>query len=349
MRRTKLIPPALALTAALVLIVSPVVASGASNALGPRSDVTGMSSFQAIACPIPTRCVAVGSDNSGDGYGRAATIDVGSATGTAGAGMLSDDTLFSVACGVPTVCVAAAEDATARVDVATGAITLMTTLHAPTGSITSMSDIACPNSSECFGVGFQGPYLTSKGFIAHFTETGSLISTTHISTASGLGSIVCTTTTQCIVSVADRSKPEKVELLVNGKLGTAHVMPATIYIQRLACYRATDCYALAGKATKGTERTNLIYDINPVTGAIGSRHVIAGGFSGTGIACPTATHCIVVGNVGLKSAVDTLTMGVPSAVHLLGSASLSGVACADPTNVCIGVGQNGPSAALERV
>ncbi len=247
------------------------------------------------------------------------------------------------------MCVGAAEDATVRVDVATGAITLMATLHAPSGSITSMDDIACPNSSECFGVGFQGPLATSKGLIARFTETGALVSTTHVVTASGLGGIVCTTTTQCIVAVADRTNPEKIELLQNGHLGTAHAMPAGVYVQKLACYRATACFALAGKVAKGTERTDLIYEINPVTGAVGTRHVIAGTFSGNGIACATATHCTVVGNMGVKPAIDTLTLGVPSAPRLFGSVSLSDVACAETTNTCIGVGQSTTSAALEKV
>jgi hypothetical protein len=106
---------------------------------------------------------------------------------------------------------------------------------------------------------------------------------------------------------------------------------------------------LAGKVAKGTERTNLIYDINPVTGAIGASHVIVGGFSGDDIACAIATHCTVVGIMSLKSAIDTLTLGVPSPPHLFGSVSLSGVACADPTNTCVGVGQSGASAALEKV
>lgn len=349
MRRILLIPSALVLATSLALTISPAIASGTPNSIRSHSDITEMSSFSAIACPTPTRCVGVGSNNSGNGYGSAATIYVASATGVVGAGMLPNDTLFSVACGVPTVCVGAAENATVRVDVATGAISLVTTLHAPAGSITSMSDIACPNSSECFGVGFQGPYRTAKGFIARFSVTGSLISTTHVATASGLGGIACPTTTQCIVSVAARTNPEKIELLQNGKLGAAHVMPAGIYVQRLACYRATVCYALAGRVSKGTERTNLIYDINPVTGAIDASHVIAGGFSGNDIACANATRCIVVGEMSLKSAIDTVTLGVPSAPHLLGSVSLSGVACADPTNTCIGVGQNGASAALEKV
>jgi hypothetical protein len=349
MRRNPIIPSALVLVVALSLAASPAVASAVASAARSHADVTGMSSFNAVACPTSTRCVAVGSDNSGNGYGRAATLDVASATGSAGAGRLSNNTLFSVACGIPTICVGAAENATVRVDVATGAIALVTTLHAPSGSITSMDDIACPNSSECFGVGFQGPLSAAKGLLARFTETGSLVAETHVATASGLGGIACPTTTQCIVSVADRSNPEKIELLQNGHLGTAHTLPAGIYVQRLACYKATNCYALAGKVAKGTERTDLVYDINPVTGAIGARHVIAGGFSGTGIACPTSTHCIVVGDVGIKPAVDTLTLGAPNAPRLLGSVSLSGVACASPTNVCIGVGQNGSFAALEKV
>ncbi len=92
MRRIPLIPTTLVLTATIALMAGPVAAGGAPRAVRPHPSVTGMSSFSAIACPIPTRCVGVGSDNSGDGFGRAATIDVASATGTAGTGMLANDT-----------------------------------------------------------------------------------------------------------------------------------------------------------------------------------------------------------------------------------------------------------------
>jgi hypothetical protein len=324
---------------ALALAAPPSLANAAPS---PHASVAGVVSLNAIACPTATHCVAVGSDSGLNGKG--VVVNTASASGTTGPGTVTNVSLSAVACAVPTTCVAVGVGGIARVTVANGAPSLVGKVSVPKGELAPLDSIACPNPTECFAGGWIGTYGHSKALVARLGATGAVLSTMQENGTSGVGGIACTTSTQCLLAVADLKNPEKIQLLTNGHLGTSHVLAPNTYVQALACYKSVVCYALAGRSSK----TNLIYEINTLTGAIMAGHSIGGGFSGDGIACATANQCIITGFSSLKPSIVIATKGIPGAPRHVGGSGVSGVGCTD-TNSCFAVGQAGALGLVERV
>jgi len=309
------------------------------------SAVPAVGSLNAIACPTSTDCIAVGSDTNLNG--KSAVVHSANATASVWPGTLLYHPLEGVACAIPTDCVAVAVGATVRVTVANGASSLAGVLHPPTGQIAPLGSVACPNPTECFAVGFEGTEGHSEAFLAHLSATGAILGTTREAARSGFAAIACPTSTLCLLAAANLTHPEMVQMLDNGHLGGGHLLAPSTYIQALACYKDVACYALAGRTT--AQKTNLLYPISPATGAIGPARPIGGGFSGDGIACPSANQCLVVGfNGARKPAVVTATRGVPSGPRAVAGTGLSGIGCTE-AGACFGVGQDSAVGLAERV
>lgn len=320
--------------AGLLLAAGSLAAPGwATAAVPPSGKVAGLANLNAIACPTTTRCVATGT--AGGLTSQGVSVDV--ATGAATVSSATTDFLDAVACATASACVAVADDATVRVAVATGATTLVRTLTAPTDEIDALSSIACPTASSCYAAGFQGTELHSRAFLVHVAATGAVLGSSTTS-STGFGAIACPTATLCLLAAADGAKPEGIQLLDDGHLGAIHLLAAKTYVQALACFKATACFALAGKVS-GSPKADEVISLDPTTGAIETTSVIAGTFSGTGMACATAEECIVVGYTApLKPAIDVVTKGKAAKVTAVGGVGLAGVACT-AAGVCLAVGQ----------
>ncbi len=334
------------MVAAAVSVLGLALSVPASAVSHPSVAVGGTSSLDAIACPTSVKCVAVGSDV--DGNAKTAVVEVGSGAATAWSGKVPPSPFDSIACAVPTVCVAFSLNQSARVSTASGAASIVSTVHAPSGSITALDRAACPSASECFAVGFIGTEAHSKALVARFSATGTLLGTVEESGKSGVGAIACPTSTTCLLAVANLKNPEVIQTFTNGHYGGVHSLPANTYVQQMACYKAVVCYALGGKSTGNVGRTNLLIELNPATGAVSATHSIGGGFDGTGIACGNASQCIVSGIASGKAMIDIATKGIPAAPRKVAGSSLSGIACTD-TDVCFVVGQNTTSGIVEKV
>jgi hypothetical protein len=341
------VPSAVRLAAAIGMVATAIFAGATTAGAAHRSmgAVPAVSSLSAIACPTPTDCIAVGLDTNSDG--KSAVVHSASGTASVWPGTLTFHPLDAVACAVPTACVAVATAATVRVTVASGASSLAGTLHPPTGQIAPLGAVACPNPTECFAVGFEGTEGRSKALLVHLSATGAILGMTLESSRSGFGAIACSTSTLCFLAAANLAHPEMVQLLDNGHLAGGHLLAPKTYIQALACFRNVACYALAGRTN--VQRTDLLYPINPSTGAIGSARTIGAGFSGDGIACPNANQCVVVGfNGARKPAVVIATRGAPGAPRAVAGTGLSGIGCTD-AGACFGVGQDSAVGLVERV
>jgi len=322
-----------------------LTSTSVSAARRPSGGVAGVSSLNAISCPIATHCVAVGADVSGNGKSAVVSTSNGSAKVWAGSTRLHQ--WGAIACAVPERCVAVATGVTAEVTVANGATRVVSAVHVPSNQIAAMGAIACPNSTSCYAVGFEGTEASSKALVAHLSSTGALLGTTLEASSSGVGAIACPTSTRCLIAAANRAHPEKIQLLENGHLGAARAIPAKTYVQAMACHQTAACYFLGGKTTG--QKTNLLYSISPTTGAVESEATIGGTFSATGIACPTANHCVIIGfTAGGKPAVVVATNGKPGAPSRVGGSGLTDVACT-ASGACFGVGQSGPIGLVERV
>ena len=341
------IRPVITLAVAVGTMASAVVLTSASvsAASRPSGNVAGVSSLNAISCPIATHCLAVGADVSGNG--KSAVVNTSNASATVWAGSTRLHQWGAIACAVPERCVAVATGVTGEVTVANGATRVVSTLHVPSNQIAAMGAIACPNSTSCYAVGFEGTEASSKALVAHLASTGALLGTTLEASSSGIGAIACPTSTRCLIAAANRAHPEKIQLLENGHLGPARAIPAKTYVQAMACDRAAACYFLGGKTTG--QKTNLLYAISPTTGAVESEATIGGSCSGTGIACPNANRCLIVGfTAGGKPAVIVATHGKPGAPSRVGGTGLTDIGCT-ASGACFGVGQSGPIGLVERV
>jgi hypothetical protein len=189
----------------------------------------------------------------------------------------------------------------------------------------------------------------SSAVVFHLSAAGKVVHKT-TGTGKGIGTIACPATTRCLISDNETSGLA-IQLLNNGKLGKSSPLPADTYIQRIACYKASLCYALGGNSTSSPETTNELFPVNPTTGAPGSMITLPG-FSGTGMTCISAATCLIVGFTGsgatAKPVVMTVTNGSPGTPAGYPGDSLSSIACATASR-CYAAGQSGGSAIVDKV
>jgi hypothetical protein len=307
--------------------------------------VAGVAALNGIACPSTGRCVAVGSDPSGNG--KSAIITTSTGATKPWAGHLKSAPMFSVACASSTKCVAITGNIAASVAVSTGAMAIRARLNPPPGEVAALGSIACPSSTACYAVGFEGTQLASTAVVAHLSSTGALLGTTK-SSSRGIGAIACSSSTTCLMGVANGTAPEWIQLLSSGHFGTKHVMPAKTYVQAISCYKAALCFALAGITTSGV--SDELFPLNPTTGAIGTKITISG-LDGVQLACSSASECRIV---GFKSVSGKPVSGVIAVSHgkagtftkLAGS--LSDIACSS-TSDCYAVGTTPTGAIVDRI
>jgi hypothetical protein len=332
--------------AALGVLVSPAAASGA--VFGPASvagQVAGVNSLFSVKCPTASTCVAVGTDSSLNGK----SVIITAATGAAKAwsGKLASEAMNAVACPGTTTCLAVADDAVASVAVSTGAMKVTATPMPPTGGIVAMDAIACASATTCYATGFEGTEGNSKATVFVLSAAGKLLAK-RTGLGTGVSSIACPSSTLCLMG-DHRTTGEVIQLLANGHFGTSHKLPANTFIQSVACFKASLCYALGGDSTASPELTDELFPLNPATGVPGS--VIAlSNFDGTGLTCISATECRIVGFISpaFTPAVLNVTNGQPGTPANEPGSSLDGIACAT-TALCYAVGGNSTGAIVDKV
>jgi hypothetical protein len=322
----------------MAIISAPMVSASAAVP-GISSATVAGATFQGVACASSKACVAVGSDD--DLNGKSAVINAATGAVHLWAGNLHEDSLGAVACPSASQCLALGDDTVASLSVTTGAMKVTDTPTPPKNGIMALGSIACASASSCYAVGFQGSPVKAAAVIIHLSGAGRQLSKS-LPGGYGIGTIACPSSTLCLIS-HNSGSGLAIQLLKNGHLGASHLVPAKTYIQQIACYQAKLCYAFGGVITSGFSPADELFPLNPKTGAIG-KTVKLSGFSGDGMACPSATECLLVGFTGegatAKSAFVTVThgkAGKPTKVAPA-SGSLSKVACAS-AKVCYAVGE----------
>lgn len=333
---------ATASTAIAALVLPAATASAAVN-----GTVSGINSLTSVACPTAKTCVAVGLAPDGT-TGKSAVINATTGTAKAWSGGLANDALNAVACPAgATSCLTVADDAVAKLTYATGAMKVTATPKPPSGGIMALGAIACASGTTCYAVGFQGLPGASSAVIFHLSAAGKVVHKT-AGTGKGIGTIACPTTTRCLISDNETSGLA-IQLLNGGKLGKSNPLPTGTYVQRIACYKASLCYALGGNTT--STGTNELFPVNPTTGKPGSMITLAG-FSGDGMTCISATKCLIVGFTGsgstAKPAVLPVTSGRPGKPVGYPGVGLDSIACAT-TSLCYAVGLGSKSAIVDKV
>ncbi len=320
-------------------------ATAAQSARHSPVAVSGVAVLESVACPTAKACVAVGADENT--YGKSVVIKASTGGVKAWSGKLKDAFLNAVACPTKTTCLAVADDAVATVKVSSGASTVRSTPKRPKNGIDALMAIACPTKTSCYAVGFEGSPDAGTALLVHVSAAGAVLGLT-TGTGSSFGPIVCPSSELCLMG-AYGQKTASIELLSKGRPGAKHDLPAGTYIEAIGCYKATACYALVGHSATGD--TNELFPVNPKTGAIGAAATFSA-FSGSGLTCPTASECLVVGHTGsgssYKPAVVVVTHGKPA--HSVGypGTNLNAIACATP-KLCYAVGLGSAGAIVERV
>jgi hypothetical protein len=299
--------------------------------------------YQGVACPTSRTCVAVGLDDLFDG--KSAVVTTANGAVRAWPGSLALDAMHTVACPGTSTCLAVSSGAVATVNASTGAMKVTEKLKPPSGGIVALTDVACASSTSCYAVGFKGAGPSSRAIVVHLSAAGKQLGLDP-GVGTAISAIACPSATLCIVSAHLHSGREVTELIAGGILAAGYNFPAATFVERLACYQAKVCYALGGKSTSGIHLANELFPISasagPRSGAVGKAVKIAG-FSGTGMACVSATKCLIVGFTGVgpraRAAVVTVSHGRPGKPARLGPAKavLANVACASAT-VCYAVG-----------
>jgi hypothetical protein len=329
---------ALAMTVPAALTAPTALAGTAS----PAGTVSGIKALYAAACPTAAACVAVGFGGTDDNLGKSAAINAATGAATAWSGSLTNDPLNDVACAAGAkTCLAVADDAVASVAASNAAMKVTAVPKKPSSGIVALGEISCASAKACYAVGFEGTEASSHALIVALSGAGKITKET-TDTGTGIGTIACPASTRCLLSDAS-SSGVSIQVLNSGKPGASSPMPAHTYVEHLSCYKSSLCYALAGNTS--SPMTDELFPLNPTTGKPGSPITISGFDGGVnGLACASATVCVVAGATGTGSSSKAATVVVSNGkaeapVHYTGlpvSTTLSGIGCASAT-VCYAV------------
>jgi hypothetical protein len=339
---------ALTLTATAVAALALTAAS--ASAVGTDGTVAGISALYGVACPTATACVSVGIGGADDNIGKSAVITAGTGQAKVWSGGLTDEPLTAVGCAAKAkTCLTVAGDAIATVSVATGAMKVTAVPKPPPDGVIGLGAVACASAKDCYAVGFQGTESPEKAIALHLSAAGKVLGKT---TGAGkdIAGIACPATTRCLISDSE-SAGVKIQLLNSGKFGAAHALPAGTYVEAIACYQASLCYALGGNSQSSPITTDELFPLNPATGAPGSMITLSG-INGNGLTCISATTCVVAGFSGegstAKPAAVPVTSGTPGPGTNKPGENRHGVACAT-ASLCYAVGLTSTKAIVDKV
>lgn len=337
------------IAAAAAAITTLALTAGPAGAAVDGS-VSGINSLAWVACPTAKACITVGLGGTNGNIGMSAVINATTGTAKAWSGGLTNDPLNAVACPAGAAsCLAVADDAVATVKTSTGAMTVTATPKPPATGIMAIGEIACASSKTCYAVGFQGTGAASNAVLFQISAAGKVVHKT-TGTGRGMGAIACPAATRCLIS-DNEPTGLAIQVVNSGKLGTSNPVPANTYVQRIACYKASLCYALAGSTTSSPASTDELFPVNPTTGALGTVITIPK-FSGTDLTCISSSTCLAVGFTGsgatAKPVVVPITHRSPGKPVTYPGQSLSGIACAT-ASLCYAVGETNGSAIVDKV
>lgn len=218
--------------------------------------------------------------------------------------------------------------------------------------IGAFNGVACPSNSRCVGVGVIFPTSSSGavGAAAPLTAaSGTLSQGQGVQSISGtelLSAVSCASRTQCLAVGENVDGSEGVAVPLDPKTGavvagrSVQRIPG-IFMAAVACPSTTVCVGV-GHAPQGQ---GVAVSLDPATGAIASGKSVqtipgTGGVGLEGVACPTTTRCLAVGENAGASA------GAAVPLNPATGAPSTGQRSQDVTTKGVLVGVSCPSAAM---
>jgi photosystem II stability/assembly factor-like uncharacterized protein len=305
-------------------------------------------SFDSVACPTASSCVAVGA--ASDGTGAIATTGDSGANWAGRSAPAKANGLNSVSCGNQSHCTAV------------GSNTLISTSD---GGTTWASDsvpdknvnllgVSCASANDCVATGLSSPspVLTPVAVILSTQDGGQSWQDAQVPNGvPGIGAVSCPTTSECL-----GVGPTILRSTDGGQSWTNVAVPGglTEALRAIACASATACIAVASNPAGATDPSAPALGFatsdggstwSPITLPAGTAAIDS-------VTCPDASSCLVAG-AGTSPTAPGFVMTSPSD----GSAWVPGqspgaisdvlaMACVDEQHcVVVGRGSNGPAIA----
>ena len=327
----------------------------------------------AVSCPTPTTCLAVGTLDLPHSASRLAERWDGrkwTALSTPNPTGAISSQLTSVKCTNATNCIAVGQYNTLATTTKTLAMrwdgkkwSILNTPNAPGSAISVLSGVACSSSTSCFAVG--GYFVSTMDSTNELTlveqwngSTWSIVPSPNqpLAVDSSLTGVTCASSTLCF-AVGSYDTLLVTSSLIEQWDGASWSVVSNpnpkgaseSQLSSVTCTSTTNCFAVGlGRGTL-VERWNgalwgIVASPNPA-GATGA--------SLTGVSCPSASHCVAVGIFFRQTVVQRLVetwngagwsltgVPLPSGTKL---SNLSGISCSN-TASCFAVGdfRLGPS------
>ena len=200
-------------------------------------------------------------------------------------------------------------------------------MNANPPALTSVSDITCPSSSDCFATGADG---TSAAIVATTNGAATWFADSLPSGVTSLASVSCTSTSDCFAAGDNSTSPAVVSTTNGGSSWATQTMPAGIAsLDSISCVvngTNTDCAATGanGSTPKTMYTTNggTTWTVVSPTGvtSLGSVSCVLNG---------SAVDCVAIGADSSTATVLYSTNGGSSwtAVSPSGVTTLNGVSC----------------------
>ena len=330
----------LLLAAGASILAVPEVASAAGAVYTTKLSLpTPILRLKSVSCTSATACIAVG---SGTGVSVIVETANGGATWTRRAvpfGAAGQPTAIS--CPLSTVCYVASGQGAASVLESTdgGSTWTPLTLGAIAGSLRGLADIACTSATACVAVG-----TSSTGTLAAISTTNggtSWTSATVPTTSGTLAGVSCPSATDCVAvgftltatgtGGTYTSSGDILATTDGGAIWTAQTVPTgATYLDSVSCPSATDCVATGSHVVTTSDG-----------GSTWTAQTVPTGFFGTGVACETTSHCLVVGQAtsSTQAVLATTDGGSTWSAQTVPSVTgeLYGISCVGTTH-CVAVG-----------
>ena len=324
----------LAITSTLVvgLMVAVAPASSASSAISivPSPNPTPYAGFGGVACPSINNCVAVGDDQKTSGSFTQTLIEHWNGTSwsivpSPNPTVQPASALEDVSCPSTNNCFAVGQDQNASGSVS---LTLIEHWNGTNWSImlspnafglpSSLSDVACPSTTNCFAVGgtWNKTASVAKALVEHWNGTSWSIVPSPTTGSGSLNGVSCPSTTSCFAVGYDIS-----EARTNGTAGSTlvehwngtswSIVPSptlstwdTPSLRSVSCPSISNCFAVGYTlALASPTGSNLIWQTliehwngtswsivpSPKAPAKIAYPVLAG------VVCASTTDCLAVG------------------------------------------------------
>ena len=333
---------------ALLAVAAPASAAGLWSLQNPTS-----SNLDAVACPAPGTCWAVGDKGT-----IVVTHDGGAEWTTQSSGTATN--LNSVSCVSATTCVAVGDKSGTGVIVATTNGGMSWSAQS-SGTANNLDRVSCADAGRCWAVGQNGAIVATSNGGATWAPQSS-------GTSNELKGVACPSTTAC---VAVGSKGTVRATTDGGVTWSAQTSGTTVNLTQAACATTTTCWATGasgvivattnGGTTWSAQTSTTTNALNAITCASATR-CFAAGASGTilattnggaswsaqssgrttvlnGVACSDTSHCFSVGATGwIIATTDGGATWTPQTTGT--TAPLNAVACIS-ANACWAVGGTG--------